>query len=88
MFTGNLDAEVVSNPYFKGKEKDLLRAHIARITQATTVVPKGLFIKAEGSEKEIQEATAEEGKKLMPNFDQLLLLDYWCHFTQNILKVN
>jgi hypothetical protein len=88
LFTGNLDSEVVSNPFFKGKEKDLLRAHIARITQSTTLVPKGLYIKAEGNDKEIAEATAEEGKKLMPNFEQLVLLDYWSHLTPNILKVD
>jgi len=87
LFTGNLDAEVVSNPFFKGKEKDLLRAQIARITMTTTLVPKGLYIKAEGNEREVAEATAEEGKKLMPNFEQLMQLDYWCHSTPNILKV-
>ncbi len=85
MFTGNLDAEVVVNPHFAGKEKDLLRAQIARITQLHSFVPKGLYKKAEDNEHEIAEAPEEEKK--MPTFDQLAHLDSWCHFAPNILKV-
>ena len=85
ILTGNLDAEVISNPFFPGKEKDLLRAQIARISQATTLIPKGLYKKVEDNDKEIVEAAEEEKK--MPTFDQLAKLDFWCHYTPNILKV-
>ena len=40
IFTGDLNAPVISNPFFKGKEENLLRAQIARISHATTLIPK------------------------------------------------
>jgi len=83
MFNGSLDAEVVSNPFFAGKEKELLRAQIARITQATTIVPKGLYKKKEDSNTE----SVDEEEKKMPSFEQLTSLDSWCHFLPTILKV-
>jgi radial spoke head protein 4A len=41
--TGDLNAEIISNPVFPGKERHFLRAQIARIFAATTICPKGLF---------------------------------------------
>ena len=35
LFTGHLEKQVVTNPFFPGKEKNLLRAQIARISFAT-----------------------------------------------------
>ena len=43
VFTGNLNAEVDTNPHFSGKERHLLRATLARIFHATAITPKGLF---------------------------------------------
>ena len=43
IFTGDLNAPVISNPFFKGKEENLLRAQIARISHATTLIPKDHF---------------------------------------------
>jgi len=43
IFTGNLNADVDTNPAFVGKERHLLRATLARIFHATAIVPKGLF---------------------------------------------
>ena len=40
MFTGNLNATVFG---FPGKERNLLRAQLARIQHATNIVPKGIF---------------------------------------------
>ena len=51
-FTGNLNAEVISNPAFPGKERHFLRAQLARIFHATALSPKGLY-----------EMTEEEGDK-------------------------
>eukprot|EP01041_Mallomonas_annulata_P007747 gene7747-15846_t len=41
--TGNLDADIPSYPPFPGKERDLLRAQIARICGETSVSPAGYF---------------------------------------------
>lgn len=84
-FTGNVDAEVITNPHFVGKEKELLRAQIARITQALSIVPKGLYKKAEDNEREIADVPDEERK--MPTFEQLAKLENWVHLAPNILKV-
>lgn len=44
IFTGDLNATVDSNPQFSGKERHLLRATLARIFSATSIVPKELFV--------------------------------------------
>ena len=85
IFTGDVEAEVITNPHFDKKEKDLLRAQIARITQMTSVVPKGYYRKQEENERDIMEVPEEEKK--LPTFDELTHLENWCHFTPNILKV-
>ena len=43
LFTGNLEKLVVTNPHFPGKEKNLLRAQIARISFSTQLVTTGVF---------------------------------------------
>jgi len=43
VFTGNLNANVDTNPPFPGKERHFLRAMIARIFHATALSPKGLY---------------------------------------------
>ena len=42
VFTGNLNATIDSCPPFPGKERHLLRAQLARIVHATSIIPKGL----------------------------------------------
>lgn len=84
LFTGNLEADVVANPYFPGKEKDLLRVQIARITHATRLIPRGLYKQVEESPFEIE---GEEEPKL-PKFEDLSQLSNWLHFQPNILKAN
>ena len=41
LFTGNLEREIISNPFFHGQEKHYLRAQIARISHSTALVPVG-----------------------------------------------
>lgn len=41
--TGNLNANLDTNPQFPGKERHFLRAQIARIAHGTTIIPKGLI---------------------------------------------
>ena len=49
LLTGNLEANVVSYPFFGDKEAYLIRAQIARITASTVLVPKGVWKEKEGS---------------------------------------
>eukprot|EP00826_Nyctotherus_ovalis_P050698 TRINITY_DN6248_c0_g2_i12.p1 TRINITY_DN6248_c0_g2~~TRINITY_DN6248_c0_g2_i12.p1 ORF type:complete len:161 (-),score=42.52 TRINITY_DN6248_c0_g2_i12:77-559(-) len=85
IFTGDPEAKVITNPHFEGKEKDLLRAQIARISQLISIVPKGNFKLQEDSEREITEVPEEEKK--VPTFDELKQLANWCHLAPNILDV-
>jgi len=43
VLTGNLDNAISGYPFFSGKERNYLRAQIARITAATVIVPSGLL---------------------------------------------
>lgn len=72
--TGDLNAEINSNPQFPGKERHLLRAQLARIFAATAISPKGLF--------EIDEETglmkfAEDFT--MPSSEELKNLESWAN---------
>merc|ERR1719456_1826543 len=55
MFTGNLDAKVVSHPHFPGDEKALLRAQIARITADTVLCINGFLAPSEEDPEQIGE---------------------------------
>lgn len=86
VFTGDPEAKVITNPHFEGKEKDLLRAQIARISQLISIVPKGYFKLQEDSDRDITEVPEEEKKA--PTFDELKQLANWCHLAPNILDVS
>lgn len=44
VLTGNLDAAVTGYPFFSGvKERNYLRAQIARITASTVIAPAGVY---------------------------------------------
>ena len=43
MFSGDLERTIFTNPFFFGKEKNYLRAQIARISFSTSLCPVGLF---------------------------------------------
>jgi radial spoke head protein 4A len=51
LFTGNLEWDIITNPYFFGKEKHYLRAQIARIQHGTSVIPKGMYKLGEAAEE-------------------------------------
>lgn len=81
IMTGDLNADIDSNPMFPGKERHFLRAQLARIFAATTISPKGLF--------EIDEETnlmkfAEEFT--MPSCDELKSLETWSNVAPSVLK--
>jgi len=56
LFTGNLERDIITNPYFFGKEKHFLRAQIAWIYHGTTVVANGM--------NKLGEAAEENGPQL------------------------
>lgn len=42
-FSGNLERDIVTNPFYFRKEKHFLRAQISRIHHATKLVPAGRY---------------------------------------------
>ncbi|XP_023019973.2 radial spoke head protein 4a [Leptinotarsa decemlineata] len=100
-FTGNLDESICSYPYFPGKEKEYLRAQIARISAGTQISPMGYYTfgtaeLGEGEEEEEPEEAAEgESKtnyKPNPKYEPPPLKDlldgsmsFWVHHTLYIL---
>jgi hypothetical protein len=79
--TGNLNAELNTNPKFPGKERHFLRAQIARISHNTTIVPKDYFVPNADNEREVD--INEEFAA--PSATDLNSLESWAHSYQNIL---
>ena len=52
LFTGDLDAEVVTFPPFPGTERNYLRAQVARITASTQISPTNYFTTGDEEEEE------------------------------------
>ena len=89
-FTGDLETQIITNPFFFGQEKHYLRAQIARITHSTTIIPRGLFKLTEDNPKEIEpvEAPEDESKAYVPSAETQCKLDNWVHSLKSILKWN
>lgn len=86
LFSGNLERDIICNPFFFGKEKHLLRAQIARITHSTMLVPKGLFRLNEENAREIEEAVGEEDAPVpVPSTRQAASAATWVHRDPSIL---
>ena len=51
----------MTNPFYFKKEKDYLRAQIARITQSTKLVPARVYRTKEDDVTEIEENIPEDG---------------------------
>lgn len=85
-FTGELDRSIITNPFFFGKEKQFLRAQIARITHSTTLVPKGTYRLVEDNPREIEDNVPEEGPIPIPSTDEMARLESWVHYYPNILN--
>jgi len=47
LLSGDLNKRLVTNPEFNGREKEYLRAQIARIVHSNTICPDGLYDKEE-----------------------------------------
>uniref|UniRef100_A0A1A9VG21 Radial spokehead-like protein n=1 Tax=Glossina austeni TaxID=7395 RepID=A0A1A9VG21_GLOAU len=59
-FTGNLEADIVSYPCFRGKEKHYLRAMVSRITAGTYVAPRGYYRKMTKKERRLFDGMDED----------------------------
>ena len=90
MFSGDLERDIVCNPFFFGKEKHLLRAQIARIVHSTALVPKGSYKLNEENDRDIDEVVPEEDSKVdpLPSTREAAKLSAWVHFNASILKNN
>ena len=90
LFSGDLERDIICNPFFFGKEKHLLRAQIARIVHSTVLVPSGTYKLGEESERDVEEFVPEEDSKVdpLPSTKQAAQLGAWVHFNPSILMNN
>ena len=87
VFTGDLERDIITNPFFHGKEKHYLRAQIARIHHGTTLIPKGLYRPTEDDPKEIEvDEPEDEESKYTPQAENQQVLSNWAHYPKGILK--
>lgn len=88
LFTGNLDRQIFTNPFFEGQEKHYLRAQISRIYHATTVTWKGQYrTPEENPDREIEIAQDDDGNEPKALATTSMgALDNWVHLKKNILK--
>lgn len=89
MLTGNLSAAIDSCPPFPGKERDLLRAQLARIQHATQLSPKDLFEIAEPEEDDkVHTGPYRKYKEEAPDqgVETLKDLGNWSHDLPILLK--
>ncbi len=77
IFTGDLEAPVVTVPYFAAPEKLLLRAQIARITADTVLNVKGYLTVSEDDG-----SIAEAEEFVFPDQSTLLKPEGWMHCTE------
>ncbi|KAM8953649.1 radial spoke head protein 6 homolog A [Pelodytes ibericus] len=91
LFTGKLDAPVITYPPFLGTEANLLRAQIARISAATHVSPLGFYQFSEEEGDEEEESGARDTYEENPEFEGIPVtemvesLSNWVHHVQHIL---
>ena len=84
LFSGNLNKPVISNPWFNGKESDLLRCQIARISHNITIIPNINKWKVNTSEPRELEGPNDEAKE--PDTNECLNLKNWVHYLPSLLN--
>lgn len=82
MFTGDLTRPIVSNPWFNGKESDLLRCQIARISHHITIIPNVNNFKIGQDPREVE--PNEEASQ--PNINDCININNWVHQLPSILN--
>ncbi|KAF7650852.1 hypothetical protein LDENG_00119360 [Lucifuga dentata] len=91
LFTGRLEAPVVSYPPFPGTEANYLRAQIGRISAGTHVSPQGFYQTGE-EEGDEEDEVAQDSYEVNPDFEGLPAaemaesLSTWVHHVQHILQ--
>jgi len=86
--TGDLDAPVPSYPPFEGKERNLLRATIARIVGATSISPDGFFTLNEDDPPTVVAAEPEAVNEAFPKpSSELKEPDAWRHHEIDLNKL-
>lgn len=95
LLTGDLERDIITNPFFFGKEKHYLRAQIARISHGTTIIPNGLYKLQDAEEEggpqleiEAKDPENEEDKFQQPETEDMVNPSNWLHFPKAILKNN
>lgn len=83
VFSGNLNKSIISNPWFNGKESDLLRCQIARISHHITVIPNVNSYKIVPDSRDIEPS---EDPIPQPSINDCLNIKNWVHFVPGILK--
>ena len=84
-FTGDLERQIYTNPYFKGQEKHYLRCQISRIYHGTKLVPSLNHYNIEDPENPFKNLIPTEKPKQFKHED-FLNLKNWIHFPPSILK--
>lgn len=82
IFSGDLTKPIVNNPWFNGKESDLLRCQIARIRQNITIIPNVNNHKVVPDSRDIE--PNEEAPPV--NINDCLNIKNWVHFLPGILQ--
>jgi len=82
-FSGVLATPVAAYPAFPGPESSYLRAQIARIAQATVILPQGKLMVDEESEA-VPKPIVPSDDFAMP--DDMAALDAWVHLYSGILR--
>jgi radial spoke head protein 4A len=89
IFPGNLDSKVITNPYFPGRECDLLRAQIARIVHSSTIAPSGLFgidEEDENAVKDIKIVKGDDEQIPIIKLEGVMSLENWVHVNARLLN--
>ena len=84
-FTGDLNREIYTNPYFFGQEKHYLRCQISRIYHGTKLVPTINHYNVEDQEIPFKALILNEKPKPFKHED-LTNLNNWIHYPPSILK--
>jgi radial spoke head protein 4A len=87
LFTGDLQADVRAYPPFPGKEKEYLRAQIARIWTASTLCPKNKFTLDPEDPGELPFGVKPNDDYLPPPSSAMLQADHWCKSNASVLAI-
>ena len=83
--TGDLERQIYTNPYFKGKEKHYLRCQISRIYHGIKLAPSINHYNIEDPENPYRAFVPNEKPKKFKHED-LTNLKNWVHYPPSILK--